>query len=70
MGSATTASKSGQSGSSGSSLHAKTFAVDGTRVFVGSLSFDPRSANLNTELGLVIESPMLARRIQSSFWEM
>lgn len=55
-------------GSSGSSLHAKTFAVDGQRVFVGSLNFDPRSLRLNTELGLVIESPVLAQRIQTMFW--
>lgn len=55
-------------GSSGSSLHAKTFAVDAQRVFVGSLNFDPRSANLNTELGFVIESPVLASRIESAFW--
>ncbi|WP_221410264.1 phospholipase D family protein [Paraburkholderia dinghuensis] len=55
-------------GSSGSSLHAKTFALDEHRVFVGSLNFDPRSANLNTELGLVIDSPELALRIESMFW--
>jgi cardiolipin synthase C len=55
-------------GSSGSSLHAKTFAVDGERVFVGSMNFDPRSLRLNTELGLVIESPVLAQRIQTMFW--
>lgn len=55
-------------GSSGSSLHAKTFAVDGQRVFVGSLNFDPRSVSINTELGLVIESPALAGRIESAFW--
>jgi putative cardiolipin synthase len=56
-------------GSSGSSLHAKTFAVDDERVFVGSLNFDPRSANLNTELGFVIDSPELAKRIDASFWQ-
>ena len=55
-------------GASGSSLHAKTFAVDGQRVFVGSLNFDPRSMHLNTELGLVIDSPELAQRIESTFW--
>jgi len=38
----------GPFGSSGSSLHAKTFAVDDARVFVGSFNFDPRSALLNT----------------------
>lgn len=59
----------GPFGSSGSSLHAKTFAVDSERVFVGSLNFDPRSANLNTELGFVIDSPELAKRIEAAFWK-
>ncbi len=54
-------------GSSGSSLHAKTFAFDRERVFVGSFNFDPRSANLNTELGFVIESPELAGTITDAF---
>ena len=53
--------------SSASSLHAKTFAVDRTHVFVGSFNFDPRSARLNTELGFVIESPSLATRIAEQF---
>jgi putative cardiolipin synthase len=55
------------SGSSGSSLHAKTCAVDGVRVFVGSFNFDPRSAKLNTEMGVVIESARLAQRIVDVF---
>jgi putative cardiolipin synthase len=50
----------GSMGSSGSSLHAKTFGVDGERIFVGSFNFDPRSASLNTELGIIIDSPELA----------
>lgn len=54
-------------GSSDSSLHAKTFAVDGARIFVGSFNFDPRSAKLNTELGFVIDSPTLAQRIADTF---
>jgi len=57
----------GPFGSSGSSLHAKTFAVDGRRIFVGSFNFDPRSAKLNTELGFVIDSPTLASRIAEAF---
>ena len=57
----------GPFGSSGSSLHAKTFSVDGSRVFIGSFNFDPRSANLNTELGFVIDSPTLARAIETAF---
>ncbi len=61
--------RAGPFGSSGSSLHAKTFAVDRERVFVGSFNFDPRSANLNTELGFIIDSPQLAARIESMFDE-
>ncbi|MFL9961126.1 phospholipase D family protein [Paraburkholderia sediminicola] len=57
----------GPFGSSGSSLHAKTFTVDSRRVFVGSFNFDPRSAHLNTELGLVIDSPELASQIEATF---
>ena len=54
-------------GSSGSSLHAKTFSIDEQRVFIGSFNFDPRSANLNTELGFVIHSPTLAKEISDLF---
>jgi putative cardiolipin synthase len=57
----------GLTGSSGSSLHAKTFSVDRSRVFVGSFNFDPRSERLNTEMGFVIDSPELAQRIADSF---
>jgi cardiolipin synthase C len=60
-------SQAGPFGSSGASLHAKTFAVDNSRVFVGSFNFDPRSANLNTEMGFVIDSPELASQIASAF---
>jgi putative cardiolipin synthase len=54
----------GALGSSGSSLHAKTFAADWRRVFIGSFNFDPRSIWLNTEMGLVIESAATARAIE------
>jgi putative cardiolipin synthase len=50
-------------GGSDASLHAKTFAVDRMRLFIGSFNMDPRSARLNTEIGLVIESPHLAGRL-------
>ena len=59
--------QAGPFGSSGSSLHAKTFSVDGSRIFVGSLNFDPRSIDLNTEMGVVIESSVLANEIRSIF---
>ncbi|MFC0135013.1 hypothetical protein CR105_20150 [Massilia eurypsychrophila] len=50
--------------SSGSSLHAKTFAVDGEHMFIGSLNFDPRSINLNTEMGFLIASPAMTRQLK------
>jgi putative cardiolipin synthase len=48
---------------SASSLHSKVFAIDGQRVFIGSFNFDPRSARLNTEMGLLIESPTFAQAV-------
>lgn len=62
-------SSGGIVGSSAASLHAKTFAVDGETLFVGSFNFDPRSANLNTELGFLIRSPELASALESAFSE-
>jgi putative cardiolipin synthase len=53
-------------GSRSSSLHAKTFGVDGASVFVGSFNFDPRSAELNTEMGFVIESATLAQALATA----
>lgn len=55
-------------GSSSASLHAKTFAVDRSRVFVGSFNLDPRSAALNTEMGVVMESPVLATQLAQAFF--
>ena len=46
---------------SASGLHAKVFAFDGRRVLIGSFNLDPRSARLNTEMGLLIESPSIAQ---------
>jgi len=48
-------------GSSRASLHAKAFAFDRRTVFIGSLNLDPRSVKLNTEIGVVFESPELAQ---------
>lgn len=41
-------------------LHTKSFVVDRESLFVGSFNWDPRSAHLNTELGVLIHSPELA----------
>ena len=56
-------------GSSGASLHAKTFAVDGEKLFVGSFNMDPRSAALNTEMGIVFEHPALAGALKNGIAE-
>ncbi|MEG0197535.1 MAG: phospholipase D family protein [Acinetobacter sp.] len=52
-------------GKNTSSLHAKFFDIDGM-VFIGSFNFDPRSANLNSEVGLVVESDVLQKYISRS----
>jgi putative cardiolipin synthase len=57
-------------GSSGASLHAKSFVFDRRQLFVGSLNLDPRSLNLNTELGIVVESPELAEMLARQFEEL
>lgn len=40
-------------------LHAKTLVIDRDKVFIGSPNLDPRSLRLNTEMGLLVESPEL-----------
>ncbi|MEJ1962522.1 MAG: phospholipase D family protein [Gammaproteobacteria bacterium] len=44
-------------------LHVKAVVVDRKRVFVGSMNLDPRSAELNSEMGVVIESEPLAGQL-------
>jgi cardiolipin synthase C len=51
-------------GSSTARLHAKLVVIDRKTLFVGSMNLDPRSAHINTEMGLVIESPQLARELR------
>jgi putative cardiolipin synthase len=41
-------------------LHTKAFIVDRRETFIGSFNFDPRSAYINTELGVIIRSPEIA----------
>jgi putative cardiolipin synthase len=49
------------------SLHAKAFVVDGRYSFVGSMNMDRRSALLNTEQGIVVDSPALAKAVAQYF---
>ena len=50
-------------GKSQARLHAKLVVIDRKTVFIGSMNLDPRSARLNTEMGLIIQSPQLAREL-------
>jgi len=47
-------------------LHAKSMVIDDTRIFIGTFNLDPRSANLNTEVGVLIESPELGAQLTRS----
>ena len=51
------------SGRSPAALHTKAMVFDGEAVFIGSFNLDPRSAVINTEAGLYIESPLLAKKL-------
>ena len=51
---------------SSTSLHAKTFAVDDHQVFIGSYNVDPRSANINTEMGVIINDDELAAQLHAA----
>jgi putative cardiolipin synthase len=45
-------------------IHAKTMIVDSKIAFVGTYNFDPRSQNLNTEVGVVIHNEALAGAVE------
>lgn len=57
------ASKSRMFASSRASLHAKAYVVDRQQLFIGSMNLDPRSIKLNTEMGVVLQSPALAKQL-------
>jgi putative cardiolipin synthase len=42
-----------------STLHTKSYVLDRREVFIGSFNFDPRSAYINTEMGVLINDPEL-----------
>jgi putative cardiolipin synthase len=44
-------------------LHSKAMVVDRRWVYVGSMNFDPRSAFLNTEMGVVVDSTGLGEAL-------
>jgi len=52
-----------------SALHAKTYIFDRKEVYIGSFNFDPRSAKINTELGVVCEIPEMAEFIATELFD-
>lgn len=52
-----------------SALHAKTYIFDRQEVYIGSFNFDPRSAKINTELGVVCEIPEMAQFIATELFD-
>src|SRR5690606_35154633 len=54
-------------GSSSASLHTKAYVLDDSKGFIGSFNLDPRSAWLNTEMGLLFDHAGLARAINAEY---
>ncbi len=54
-------------GSSGTGLHTKAFVADERIGFIGSFNFDPRSASLNTEMGVLFDHSPLAKKMRELF---
>jgi len=48
-------------------LHAKLYVFDRRQLFIGSMNYDQRSSRLNTEIGLIIDSPELALQTVARF---
>lgn len=47
-------------------LHAKSMVVDRRNLYVGTFNLDPRSANLNTEVGILMHNEQLAEQLAES----
>ena len=54
-------------GSSGASLHTKAFVVDDRLGFIGSFNLDPRSIDLNTEMGVLFDDPALGVALRDEY---
>jgi phosphatidylserine/phosphatidylglycerophosphate/cardiolipin synthase-like enzyme len=46
-------------------IHAKSFVMDGHLAYIGTYNLDPRSANLNTEVGLLIDDERVAAQLRA-----
>lgn len=47
-------------------IHAKSMVVDAKTLYIGTFNFDPRSQNLNTEVGVIVQDEALAKQVQSA----
>jgi len=47
-------------------IHAKSMVVDSKILFVGTFNLDPRSANLNTEVGILMDNKLLATQVEAA----
>lgn len=47
-------------------IHAKSMVIDRNILFVGTFNLDPRSANLNTEVGVIIKNKALAEKLEKA----
>ena len=45
-------------------IHAKTMVIDSRIVYIGTYNLDPRSQNLNTEVGIIVDNESLAKFVQ------
>jgi putative cardiolipin synthase len=51
------------------SLHAKSMVIDREIAYIGTFNFDPRSENLNTEVGVIIYNEQLANTLATTILE-
>ena len=47
-------------------LHAKTMVIDSRVVYIGTYNLDPRSENLNTEVGIIVNDETLAKSVEET----
>jgi putative cardiolipin synthase len=53
--------------SSSASLHTKAIVVDRRQLLIGSMNLDPRSRKLNTEVAVLLDSPVLGAQLAARF---
>ena len=44
-------------------IHAKSLLVDRRKFYIGTFNLDPRSADLNTEVGILMDNVVLAEQL-------